>query len=67
MPYNFMGDLYKREIVDKLQKMGYNVKCFLQRIDSSLFCRRVLRFHLQSIALQCRGRSSLEETYYKYV
>ena len=26
MPYNFMGDLYKREIVDKLQKMGYNVK-----------------------------------------
>ena len=26
MPYNFMEDLYKREIVDKLQKMGYNVK-----------------------------------------
>ena len=26
MPYNFMGDLYKREIVEKLQKLGYNVK-----------------------------------------
>lgn len=26
MPYNFMGDLYKREIVEKLQKRGYNVK-----------------------------------------
>ena len=26
MPYNFMGDLYNREIVEKLQKMGYNVK-----------------------------------------
>ena len=26
MPYNFMGDLYKRENVEKLQKLGYNVK-----------------------------------------
>jgi hypothetical protein len=26
MPYNCLGDLYKREIVDKLQKQGYNVK-----------------------------------------
>lgn len=26
MPYNFMGDLYKREIVEKLQKMGCDVK-----------------------------------------
>ena len=26
MPYNFMGDLYNREIVEKLQKLGYNVK-----------------------------------------
>ena len=26
MPYNFMGDLYKRAIVEKLQKLGYNVK-----------------------------------------
>ena len=26
MPYNFMGDLYKREIVEKLKKLGYNVK-----------------------------------------
>ena len=26
MPYNFRGDLYKREIVEKLQKLGYNVK-----------------------------------------
>lgn len=26
MPCDFMGDLYKREIVEKLQKMGYNVK-----------------------------------------
>ena len=23
MPYNFNGDLYKREIVEILQKMGY--------------------------------------------
>jgi|GEM_PF-5278034 hypothetical protein len=26
MAYNFMGDLYKREIVEKLQKMGYDIK-----------------------------------------
>lgn len=26
MPYNCMGDLYKREIVRKLQDMGFNVK-----------------------------------------
>ena len=26
MPYNCLGDLYKREIVEKLQKMGYDVK-----------------------------------------
>lgn len=26
MPYNYKGDLYKIEIVKKLQKMGYNVK-----------------------------------------
>lgn len=26
MAYNFTGDLYKREIVEKLQKMGYDIK-----------------------------------------
>lgn len=26
MPYNFLGDLYKREIVEQLQKKGCNVK-----------------------------------------
>ena len=26
MPYNFKGDLYKREVVKKLQTMGYDVK-----------------------------------------
>ena len=26
MPYNFKGDLYKREIVAKLQELGHNVK-----------------------------------------
>ena len=26
MPYNYKGDLYKGEIVKKLQDMGYNVK-----------------------------------------
>ena len=26
MPYNFMGDLYKREIVVKLRNMGYDIK-----------------------------------------
>ena len=26
MPYNYMGDLYKTEIVRKLQDMGHNVK-----------------------------------------
>lgn len=26
MPYNYMGDLYKREIVKKLQDMGFDVK-----------------------------------------
>lgn len=26
MPYNFLGDLYKSEIVIELQKRGYNVK-----------------------------------------
>lgn len=26
MPYNAKGDLYKSEIVEKLQKMGYDVK-----------------------------------------
>ena len=26
MPYNFLGDLYKREIVEILQKKGFSVK-----------------------------------------
>lgn len=26
MPYNYKGDLYKREIVNKLQNMGLDVK-----------------------------------------
>lgn len=26
MPFNYKGDLYKREIVKELQEMGYNVK-----------------------------------------
>ena len=26
MPYNYKGDLYKREIVKKLQDMGLDVK-----------------------------------------
>lgn len=26
MPYNYIGDLYKREIVKKLQDMGFDVK-----------------------------------------
>ncbi len=26
MPYNFKGDLYKSEIVEKLQQLGYDVK-----------------------------------------
>lgn len=26
MPFNYLGDLYKDEIVDQLQKRGYNVR-----------------------------------------